>query len=709
MDLALIWTIRLALVALLVMPVVFTGSTIFPFIVGKALYSRVLIEIALALWLLLILRRPEYRPARSWLVAILGVFILASLISALFGTSFQRSIWSNWERMQGVWDLAHWGIALLILMSVVKGLRQWRILFSLNLAVGMFITLLGIYEWMGWKWSGFPFLNGEDVSRLDISLGNATFVGAYGMVMSLTALALLADSFRAREEDIGGPETPRRRGRRRRAREAPAESDYWLIALRVFYMVAAIAGVWMAAFSGSRGAIFLVPALLTAGVLYSIWGTQIRIRLLARVTTGLLAVAVAVFLVLGYTTGVLSTIRDISPLFSRMLNEDGRLRLGSHSRDVSRRSGLEAFSANPITGVGIENYAVAWNRYMRGGDFAEPFRELDQAHSKPVEILATTGILGGISYAAFWLWIFWLIVRRVSSRSEGQLFAVFIGGALVGYLAQLLFLFDTSSTLLLLILLAAYAGTAEAAVAEKARRHVPGDILALPAERPAIVHEPRASPGRRRQAATTATSDIVREAAVPAVIIVALFVSLYFFHWRAFEAAQLARAILFGPPVRVTLQRAIDDLNHFGQLSTYSHRLFLDSVSFAGVQEDLRNDVLTQVDQVARTALDAEPEDLKLRLAAVRFYRKAAAAIPARRDELLAEARIHSDRALEIGPHTFGALRDQVLQALAERDIEAAREAVRIWKTDNPIMNEGAKKAFTGELQALENEFAGKQ
>ena len=123
-DLALLWAIRAGLLALLVTPLIVTPSTTFPFIVGKALFARTVIEIVLALWLILLIRRPEYRPAASTLAVLFGLFLLASLISGLFGVSPQRSIWSNYERMTGIFDLAHWFAALMIMMTVIKGTLQ---------------------------------------------------------------------------------------------------------------------------------------------------------------------------------------------------------------------------------------------------------------------------------------------------------------------------------------------------------------------------------------------------------------------------------------------------------------------------------------------------------------------------------------------------------------------------------------------------------
>ena len=106
-DLALLWAIRFGLLALLLTPLIVSPSTAFPFIVGKALFARTVIEIVLALWLMLLIRRPEYRPVASTLVVLFGLFLLGALISGLFGVSPQRSIWSNYQRMTGVFDLAH--------------------------------------------------------------------------------------------------------------------------------------------------------------------------------------------------------------------------------------------------------------------------------------------------------------------------------------------------------------------------------------------------------------------------------------------------------------------------------------------------------------------------------------------------------------------------------------------------------------------------
>ena len=82
-------------------------DTIFPFVVGTRLWSRAIIEILFVLWTALALANPSFRPPRSWLLLLLAAGLGASLLSACFGVSLQRSVRSNYEPMQGMVDQAH--------------------------------------------------------------------------------------------------------------------------------------------------------------------------------------------------------------------------------------------------------------------------------------------------------------------------------------------------------------------------------------------------------------------------------------------------------------------------------------------------------------------------------------------------------------------------------------------------------------------------
>ena len=87
---SLLCGIRVGLFLVLLTPLAVTGTfpfpgreTLFPFVVGKAIYARSLIEIVFAGWIVLGLRDPTYRPVRSWVLTVFGVYVLVALAAAL--------------------------------------------------------------------------------------------------------------------------------------------------------------------------------------------------------------------------------------------------------------------------------------------------------------------------------------------------------------------------------------------------------------------------------------------------------------------------------------------------------------------------------------------------------------------------------------------------------------------------------------------------
>ena len=110
----LLGLIFISIIICLITPLVISSNTFFPFIVGKSVLSRISIEFAFAFWLILAYRIPKYRPKNSIIIYAFIIWILISLMTGLTGVSIQRSLWSSFERMQGIIDLLHWFIFILI-------------------------------------------------------------------------------------------------------------------------------------------------------------------------------------------------------------------------------------------------------------------------------------------------------------------------------------------------------------------------------------------------------------------------------------------------------------------------------------------------------------------------------------------------------------------------------------------------------------------
>jgi len=694
-DFALIWAVRFGLMALLVTPLIVSPTTIFPFIVGKALFSQTVIEITFAFWLILMLRRPEYRPEQSKLAVFVGLFVLATLISAIFGVSFQRSIWSNYERMTGTFDLLHWWAVLVIMMSMIKGAPQWRIYLTAFLGIGLFISFLGLLQANQVAWAGpyqwFGWLRGQEIGRLTISLGNATYVGSFGMTLTMIGLGLFMDRMWRTIPTSAAAEAEGSAPRRRRRRATPARlpvpgiMEDLKIPIAAFYLLVIVGGLYILYESSSRGSTLgLMVGLGVAGLMYSLWGPQPRWRMIARVLTPLLPISVIVILLL--PSGAIEKLQDVSPLLFRSigsLGDDQAL----HSRGVGTRAALQAFSDRPITGYGFENFSTVWNNRLENDDFLGTFPELDVAHNDPAEILSTTGLLGFLPYAAFWLWAIWLAYARFRQRKESQWLDLAMLGALVGFFFHLLFLFDTASTMLVMILMLAYAGATESRVDARAAEHTPGDFLAPrgsapPVERRETSREARAARRRKEREAARSSipgsesgSELLRLWIAPTAITAMLILSLVFTQLQPWRAAQ--KVLIPGTP-----QEVVANLDVFSQLGSISRTQFMDVIAseLPNIDPNDRGAIFAMVEPEADTIIEDEPENMKVRLAAARFYRSGAINIPERHDELMALARKHTEAGIDIGPFVFESNNELVNQAFAEQDLAGIEAAVEYWR-----------------------------
>jgi O-antigen ligase len=450
MESRLATSIRVILALVMVAPLIVMAdplpSTFFPFIVGKALWARTLTEIAFGLWIILILRDSYYRIPKSWLLPVFGVYVLIALMATAFGVSPTRSMWSTFERMQGWVDLVHWFTFILILVSTHKTWSHWRGLLNFNIGVSVVMGLLGLSQF--YDAGVFRYL--QSTTRLDITLGNPTYVGGYMMVNVFIAAAFLARSFMGRPEvEAGTRSTERRKRRRARRQDADSETISSVYFWRAFWIGAILLDFVIFYLTGTRGAMFGLAVGLTAfGVGYSLWGSSRKVRLATMGTTAFVAVLIVLVgvILVARAGGDGGGVNDSKGMFERVLNTG--LRDNSlEGRIDSAQIGIDGFLARPILGWGPENFTIAYDRHVPPKVVAVAVTSFDQAHNKLIEELTTKGILGFLGYMALWVYMAVIFVRKVRflERDE-KVFTLLIGAALIGYFAQNLFLFDTPGT-----------------------------------------------------------------------------------------------------------------------------------------------------------------------------------------------------------------------------------------------------------------------
>ena len=444
-------------------------ATLFPFVVAKSVYAHTLIEIAFGLAVIVAIRLPAYAAYRSWLLALLFVYLLINLVAAFLGVAPQRSLWSTYERMQGTIDLIHWATFAAVLTLVFRSESSWTRLLNFNLAVSGAVALLAVAQVMDIRVWGFE----PGPGRATSTLGNATYLGAYMSVNTLLALGFLARSIfpliqgrAARaggEGDHGGSPLRAvqgsaehgsgRLGRRSRGQTRVPTETLW----RFFWVVVAALDFVALNLSGSRGALAgFLAGLLAVALGYLIWGRVPRLRLASIVSLGA-ALGLVLAVIAFRETGPYRSIASVSPAMARIAKGVDESRVSMWG------TGLRAFAARPVLGWGPETFSIAHAAHVTPGDKRITLQESDQAHNKLVEELTTKGVLGLAAYLALWAYLVFVVARRVRSSDGGvQVLTLFVGAALAAYFVQNLFLFDTPGTasqLFLLIGFVAYLDT----------------------------------------------------------------------------------------------------------------------------------------------------------------------------------------------------------------------------------------------------------
>lgn len=467
-ETVLLWLIRCGVVAVLLAPLVVTPSTIYPFVVGKALFSRAIIEIVVGLWMLLALANPHFRPPRSWLLILLALGLAWSFVAACFGVSFQRSMWSDYQRMTGWIDAAHWFAFVVVVVSVFRSTEGVRSLLNLHLGVGLLVAgsavLLAVARTLE-----LPLpLPEREVRRIGGLLGNSNFLGAYCMSNALLALGFLACSVanwhaNGNWRSNGNWRTKMKAlpADQQRNRAVDAQPPLTRTVSRwIFWALVALLSLVALVSSGSFGSFAALGVGLLVLSVAGVWlAKTTAARCAAIVALGtvlaacLIGTAVSVYFIVTLPTDEASmesyrAYREDTPVGSYVSNAQ---RLSAVQRLEAVEAGLEGIQARPWLGWGAENFLVVWGRAVdrRAADLEIH----DSVHNKIVEEGVGKGLLGVVLYLAPWVFAGIVVVRKIRrERAEASLglargevlFLVFVGATMAAFFVQSQLLFDTT-------------------------------------------------------------------------------------------------------------------------------------------------------------------------------------------------------------------------------------------------------------------------
>ncbi|MFA6502969.1 MAG: O-antigen ligase family protein [Candidatus Paceibacterota bacterium] len=389
------------LIAPAVLPVVVVQGLIYPYLVPKTLLFYTLSFLALSAFLVLVAHGRTFYWARlsrkeTWIPAAL---LLVAYATSLIGVGFYRSFWSLFVRGDGLLMLTCATVSFYLMMLAADRAFFKRLTRTVAV-VGSAVALYGLGE---------ALVNGGRIGSL---LGNAAFFAGY---LALSFFATIA--------------------------AMPSLSTRWR---RIAYF-GALLQILAIIFSATRGTIL---ALVLAGVA---WLLALVLRGTPRYRAASLS-ALAVVLLCG---GLFFTFRsDIARIpFAPIARVAA---ISTADQDVASRLFLWRNMADeirkaPFAGVGAEHIDVLFNRFYDPSQIREEW--FDRSHNAFLDYAAQYGVLGLLLYLAL-IALFFVSARRLAALGETRL-AYIAALAALTYAAQNFFVFDTVSSLWLMLALLA--------------------------------------------------------------------------------------------------------------------------------------------------------------------------------------------------------------------------------------------------------------
>lgn len=391
------------------------SSLFFPYITGKNFAFRIIVEVSAAAWLALALVNPAYRPRRSWVLGALALFVLVIGVADVFGAYAFKSLWSNYERMDGWVTLAHLLAYTVVAASMLHTEKLWRWLWWTTLGISAYVSLYGLLQVAGKVALGQGGVSGLS-GRIDATFGNPIYMAVYMLFHIFIAAMLWAQQWVER-----GP------GRR--------------LYISVAYGSVIVLDTIALLLTGTRGTILgLVGGALVAAVLTLILASNSRSawRASATMVVGLVVLVGGFLLVKDQAwvqkVGFLQRMATISL-------EDNTTK----ARFINWSMAWKGVQERPILGWGQENYALVFDKYYDPRMYAqEPW--FDRVHNIVFDWLVAGGFVGFFAYLFIFLAALWVLWRSggftIAERS-------LLTGLLAGYFVHNFFVFDNVTSYIL--------------------------------------------------------------------------------------------------------------------------------------------------------------------------------------------------------------------------------------------------------------------
>jgi len=411
----LFWGTLLPLVVAIFSPLFLSGQFLFPFITVKVIFFRILVEVSLFFYILLVFRCPEFRPRYNILNLTVFIFVSVITVVSIFGVDLYRSFWGNIERGEGLLTLYHLFALFLILSNILRTKKYWKNIFHIVVFVSVLSSVYALFQLLG-----FSFVIHGGQNRLSSTIGNPAFFAGY-LIFGIYLAAYMYKQVKPK-------------------------------LFKVYYLAVILFQIFILIRTETRGSLLgLIGGLLVALVISVFLSKDKKIRVM---------VVVSLITVVVFGSGIW-LFRESEPVKKvAVVNRLATISLTditTESRLYTWDSSWRGFKDRPLLGYGWENYSVAFNKYFHAEIFRDHGSQIwfDRAHNIVFDILVTSGILGLASYLSIFIAILLVLWKFLKKENDVFTFALIIG-LYVAYFIQNLFVFDVLATYLSLFIILSF-------------------------------------------------------------------------------------------------------------------------------------------------------------------------------------------------------------------------------------------------------------
>ncbi|MBM31879.1 MAG: hypothetical protein CL764_03365 [Chloroflexi bacterium] len=349
-----------------------------------------------------------------------------------------------------------------------------------------------------------------------------------------------------------------------------------------------------------------------------------------------------------------------------------------NNRKITYRMALEAFKEKPILGFGTENFSYIFYKYLRGTDFdGYSPSKWDRTHSRPLDILTSTGVLGFTIWSLIWLWIIYAIIKNFKDNHQNT-FYIFIAGALTSFFVNNLLVFPTISTYIQYSLLISFLARSQIGFHENSNIQYDSE------------------------------KDIeFKNFLVTSVFSISL-ISFYFLIINPFSAShnQIPKGENNDLEIYSNKLSSFPEMSILGRTNlVYQILIDWDSILSSAKSKEEKQEIIAKIVSViesnAKDSLDKDPNDFDMNLAMWNFYTR----IYLYDQSYINKIEEKSKKLIELSPTNLSSQETMIKTSVLKKDLDSAKKWNKIWIEDHPNLHTLDKYHWDSLIASLENEL----